>query len=38
MNKHSWESILGSILGYISIITEPTDKAITKSQAILITL
>lgn len=31
MNKHSWESILGSILGYVSIITEPTEKAITSS-------
>lgn len=31
MNKHSCESILGSILGYVSIITEPTEKAITSS-------
>lgn len=29
MNKHSWESVLGSILGFISIVAEPTDKAIT---------
>lgn len=33
MNKHSWESILGSILGYISIVTEPTHKAITSPRA-----
>lgn len=33
MNKHSWESILGSLLGYITIFTEPTDKAITRPRA-----
>lgn len=33
MKKHSWESILGSILGYIHIVTEPTDKATTSPRA-----
>lgn len=33
MNKHSWESILGSILGYIRIVMEPRGKAITSPRA-----